>query len=262
MDGNSSGNISTTFDGYEDRLNKKIEEHLKYLSKIYPLDEGPVFDLLTSYKKSMEAINHIPMLLTNSLTDLFRLKKENFASQFQQDLSFLIKSKEVRELEEREIAVITQAVKDLMEALFSTIINKTGETLSSYLKWMPKGNDAADGAVEEVKDFFAKLMYEIAKARAERDLYKEELASLKKAMTPQVSGKYRVLQVLEEAEKPLRPVEIASRLELAEVTVRRYLKDLMAEGFIARNESRKPYTYRLVDRNWLSKITGKRRRKK
>ncbi len=262
MDGDLLGNKSVTFNDYEDQLNKKIEEHLKYLSKIYPLDEGPVFDLLTSYKKSMEAINHIPMLLTNSLTDLFRIKKEQFASQFQQDLSFLIRSKEVRELEEREIAVITQAVKDLMEALFSTIINKTGETLSSYLKWMPKGNDVADGTIEEVRNFLSKLMYDIAKARAERDLYKEEIASLKKAVTPQVSGKYRVLQVLEEAGKPLKPVEIASRLELAEVTVRRYLKDLIAEGFVARNDSRKPYTYRLVDRNWLSRMKRKERRKR
>jgi len=264
LEGEPSEENKDPFDDYESELNRRIEEHLKYLSKVYPLDDGPVFRLIASYKKSMEAINHIPMLLTNSLTDLFRIKKDSFASQFQQDLTFLIRSGEIKDLEDREVAVLTQAVRDLMEALFSAIINKTGETLSSYLRWIPKGEngDVVDGTINEVKEFLSKLMYEAAKAKAERDLCWEEARSLKEAMTPQVSGKYRVLQVLEESGRPMRPVEIAAKLGLAEVTVRRYLKDLITEGFLEKVDNRKPYTYRLVDRNWLTRVAGKGKKRK
>jgi len=244
-------------------MRTRVIDHLDRLNKTFPLNDGPLYELISSFKKSLEAVNHIPSLLTDKLTDHFRMNRDRFASQFQQDVEFLIKAGDIKELDDAEVRLLTQAAKDSMEAMFSSLIDAMSKVLNDYLRWAPKalGPSTGNGVAEKTLDMFATLMYQLALAKAEKDLCREEVESLRNMVIPKATGRYKVLEVLEKATEPMRTIAIASELGLAEVTVRRYIKDLEREGLVERVGNGKPYKYVLRDRNWRKKLVVDRRKK-
>ncbi|MDK2384476.1 MAG: helix-turn-helix domain-containing protein [Candidatus Korarchaeota archaeon] len=264
MDRNLREDVKDLLNSLSPEMRTRVIDHLDRLNKTFPINEGPLYELISSFKKSLEAVNHIPSLLTDKLTDHFRMNRDRFANQFQQDVEFLIKAGDIRELDEAEVKLLTQAAKDSMEAMFSSLIDAMSKVLNDYLRWAPKalGPSAGNGVAERTLDLFATLMYQLALAKAEKDLCREEVESLKNVVMPRATGRYKVLEVLEKATEPMRTIAIASELGLAEVTVRRYIKDLEKEELVERVGNGKPYKYVLRDRNWRKKLVERKKKRK
>ncbi len=250
--------------GLPPHIRERVIDHLERLNKTFSLEDGPLYDLISSFKRSMEAINHIPSLLTDKLTDHFRISRDRFINQFRQDVEFLIKAGDIRKLDETEIKLLTQAAGDSMEAMFSSLIDAMSKVLSDYLRWAPKmvGPSSGNGVEDRVQSMMATLLYQLALANAEKDACREEVESLREMAIPKATGRYRVLEVLEKSEEPMRTVKIASELGLAEITVRRYVRALEEEGLVKRVDDRRPYKYVLRDKDWRKKLSERGKRKK
>lgn len=244
--------------GLSPEMKERMLHHLDKINKIFPIDGGPLSDLISSYKKSMETINRIPSLLTDKLTDHFRINRDVYAQQFKQDVNLLIKAGDLRELDDHEISMLTQAAKDSMEAMFSSLLDAMSKVLGNYLRWSPSSLDSSsvDGAGRKTVELFKNLKLQLALAKAEADKCHEEIESLRESMMPKVGGRYRVLEVLEKSNEPMRITEIAVGLNLAEVTVRRYIKALEREGLVERVSDGKPYRYVLRDKDWRRKLVA------
>ncbi len=264
MTGDLRKDIEDLLNDLSPEMRARVIDHLDRLNKTFPLNEGPLYELISSFKKSLEAVNHIPSLLTDKLTDNFRVNRDRFAEQFKQDVEFLIKAGDIRELDESEIRLLMQAATDSLEAMFSSLIDTMSKVLNDYLRWAPKaiGPSAGNGVAEKTLNMFSTLLYLLALTKAEKDLCREEVESLKNMVLPKATGRYKVLEVLEKATEPMRTINIASELGLAEVTVRRYIKDLEREGLVERVGNGKPHKYVLRDRDWRKKLAERRKKGK
>lgn len=104
--------------------------------------------------------------------------------------------------------------------------------------------------IEELSHFLNRLESLVGRGLPESDLRnaREALESLRSKVSRLIEetapAKYRVLAVIRSASVPLTPVEVATRLGLAEVTVRKYLKELLREGLVSVDKSKRPYRYR------------------
>lgn len=250
--------------GLSPEFREKVLYHLGRINKTFPSEDSPLSDLVSLYRKSVETINRIPSLLTDKLTDRFRMSKDIYAQQFQQDVNFLIKAGDLRELKESEIRVLAQAAKDSMEAMFSALLDTMSKVLNDYLRWAPSavGTSSGDDVDVRALKMVKSLKLQFALAKAEADVCREEMNSLKEAVMPKVSGRYKILEVLENSNKPMRVTEIAVELGFAEVTVRRYMKALEREGLVERVGSGKPHRYVLRDKNWRRNLAIEQQKRK
>lgn len=232
----------------------KFNEHLNYLNKIYPYEDSPFYKLSSSYTRVSEVVREIPRLLSDSLSELFLSQKQEILNHFSEDVRFLIESGSLRELEEEEINAIIGFVGDLLDSIYSKVVRRISNDLHRYLRWAPEAGDVSEDIIRGCELRYEELISEIAKARAERDLYRERAESLEVSPEVAVTGKYKILELLERSGKPLKPVEIASELNLSEVTVRKYIRELLIEGLISKNDKVRPYTYSLGDPGWRAKL--------
>jgi biotin operon repressor len=241
-----------------DKIQVKFQEHLNYLNKLYPYEESPFHKLSTSYKRMAEAIKEVPRLLSDGLSELFASQKQEILNHFSEDIKFLISSGNLRELDDSEIENILNFLGDLLDSVYTMVIRKTSNDIHNYLKWTPELGNSGENLIKSCELFYRELLEEIAKAKAERDLYKERAESTE-SLDVIVTGKYKILELLERDGKSLKPVEIASKLNLSEVTVRKYIKELIEEGLIIKNNKTRPYTYSLGDPNWRARLRKKER---
>ncbi len=232
-------------------LRRRAMEHLHRLTET--LDESPLLDLTSKYRECVEVLSSLPRILSDKLSDHFNLSRDAFLEQFHEDLSHMMRRGEIRELSEWEVKLLSQAVSDAMSAMFTSLIDLASQVLADQVP----ARDA-DPATR-IRDQVAELLAEIAVAKAERDQCREELEDLMRGI--QLTGRYRVLGILEES-GPLKAVEIAARLGLSEVMVRRYLKGLEEEGLVVVDRTKKPYKYRVREgwRALLGRIHREQRR--
>ena len=240
-----------------DKIQVKFQEHLNYLNKLYPYEESPFHKLSTSYKRIVEAIKEVPRLLSDGLSELFTGQKQEILNNFSEDIRFLISSGNLRELDDGEIETILSFLGDLLDSIYAMVIRRTSNDIHNYLKWTPELGNTGDNLIKSCELFYNELLGEIAKARAERDIYKERAESTE-SLDLIVTGKYKILELLERENRSLKPVEIASKLNLSEVTVRKYMKELIEEGLIIKNNKTRPYTYSLGDPDWRGRLRRKK----
>lgn len=240
-----------------DAIQIKFNEHLNYLNKIYPYEDSPFYKLSNSYRKVTEVVKEIPRLLSDSLSELFMSQKQEILSHFSEDVKFLIESGSIRGLDEEEISTIVGFVGDLLDSIYSKVVRRISNDLYRYLKWAPEAGDANEDLIKGCEIRYKELISEIARAKAERDLYREKAESLE-GLEVAVTGKYKILELLERLDRPLKPVEIASELNLSEVTVRKYIRELLIEGLLVKNDKVRPYTYSLGDLNWRARLKARK----
>jgi len=246
-------NPKTIADNYQEEVELRASSYREQLMRIMSEEGGVLQILLSDAGKNLEALSHIPRLLTNSLTDGFRLGKEKLLLQFQDDVKMLIKSGELKELEDREIASLMQAAGDLLDAQLALIIGMVSESLSNYLKWVPQIEGGE--SIERAKKFIEELINVTARAMAERDVLKKFLKDIKSQVREKYirnSTAFKILAILEDEGLPMKPTEIASRMGLSEVTIRRHLKRLIEDGYVEVDTTTRPYRYSLVRTPWES----------
>ncbi|MCC6029028.1 MAG: winged helix-turn-helix transcriptional regulator [Candidatus Korarchaeum sp.] len=205
-----------------------------------------------------DAIKEVPRLLSDGLSELFVSQKQEILNHFSEDIKFLISSGNLRELDDGEIETILSFLGDLIDSIYTMVIRRTSSDIHNYLRWTPELGDSGENLIKSCELFYKELLEEIAKAKAERDIYKERAESME-SLDVIVTGKYKILELLERENRPLKPVEIASKLNLSEVTVRKYIKELVEEGLIIKDNKTRPYTYYLGDPNWRARLRIKER---
>ncbi|MCS7102981.1 MAG: helix-turn-helix domain-containing protein [Candidatus Korarchaeum sp.] len=239
-------------------IRMRFNEHLNYLNKIYPYEDSPFYKLSDSYRKVTEVVKEIPRLLSDSLSELFISHKQEILNHFSEDVKFLIESGNIRELDDEEINAIVGFVGDLLDSIYSKVVRRISNDLHRYLRWAPEAGDTNEDLIRRCEEHYKELIGEIAKAKAERDLYRERAESLESSSEVIVTGKYKILELLERSGRSLKPVEIASELNLSEVTVRKYIRELLIEGLLAKNDKVRPYTYSLGDLNWRTRLKARK----
>lgn len=238
-------------------IQAKYNDHMNYLNKIYPYEDTPFYRLSDSYRRMLEVVREIPRLLSDSLYELFVSQKQEVLSHFSEDVRFLMESGSIRELDEEEVNAIVGFVGDLLDSIYSKVVRRISNDLHRYLRWTPETADSGGELIRGCEERYRELISEIAKARAERDFYKEIAESLERTEPPMV-GKYRILELLEKSGREMKPVEIANELNLSEVTVRKYIRELLLEGLLVKNDKVRPYTYALGDPNWRRRLRAKK----
>ncbi|MEM0295183.1 MAG: helix-turn-helix domain-containing protein [Candidatus Korarchaeum sp.] len=239
-------------------IQTKFNEHLNYLNKVYPYEDSPFYKLSSSYVKVREVVREIPKLLSDSLSELFISQKQEILNHFSEDVRFLIESGSIRGLDDEEIGILVGFVGDLLDSIYSKVVRRISNDLHRYLKWAPEAGDLNEELIKGCEIRYRELISEIAKAKAERDLYREKAESLEGSLEVATTGKYKILELLERSGRPLKPVEIASELNLSEVTVRKYIRELLIEGLLLKNDKVRPYTYSLGDLNWRARLKARK----
>ncbi|MEM2542267.1 MAG: hypothetical protein QXR35_02215, partial [Candidatus Korarchaeum sp.] len=125
-----------------------------------------------------EVVREIPKLLSDSLSELFISQKQEILNHFSEDVRFLIESGSIRGLDDEEIGILVGFVGDLLDSIYSKVVRRISNDLHRYLKWAPEAGDLNEELIKGCEIRYRELISEIAKAKAERDLYREKAESL------------------------------------------------------------------------------------
>ena len=237
-------------------LPEEAREIYKQYTKIFISDSDPVTSLIKAVRELNEVIRGIPYRVSNELPLRIRNQFDSLLRMFIEDVDLLIKSGSLKKLSEEEKEYLSGAVKDVLESLLSLVLRLTAEIVSKEVKWIESNGTELDlEALElKMKMYLDTLVRYMAKLAYERDMYREKYERVKQGIRVKMGTEMKILETLERASKPIRANEIAFEVHRAEVTVRKYLKNLVSKELVEEIKLGNTKYYKLKDKDWISKL--------